>query len=66
MRTNVLSLFIIESVQKILEQHEEYLHINYWEKDTKVIKFDGMYLVLLNSLQTEEQNVNFLIKLLEI
>lgn len=65
-RTNVRRVFAIKSIQTIIEKHGAYLQINYWEKDSKAIKYNGMYCVLLSTLQTEGQHVNFLTKLLEV
>lgn len=59
-------MFAIKDIQKIVEKYGAYLQINYWEKDSKAIKFNGMYLVMLNSLQTEGQHVDFLINLLKV
>ncbi len=59
-------MFAIKDIQKIVEKYGAYLQINYWEKDSKAIKFNGMYLVMLNNLQTEGQHVDFLINLLKV
>jgi len=57
-------VFAIKHIQEIVGKYGAYLQLNYWEKESKSIKFKGMYFVLLNSSQTEGQHVDYLIELL--
>ncbi|MGE7113965.1 hypothetical protein [Lysinibacillus sp. NPDC047702] len=59
-------MFAIKSIQEIVERFGAYLQIDYWEKGSKVIKFSGVYYVLLNSSETDGQHADYLITILEI